>query len=155
MSAISIVPLLNFINLLCCAGIMIGGYVGVVYYNKECVKFNVNITNKDAVFIGLLSGLLSGVIVSGFTILTAMFSDLNPMVETTKMLTEMGIPVTPEAEEIIKKLSMEFDKYGFSPTLSIVTFVLNLIIYPVFGMFGSLISYSLIVGKKNLHKDNV
>lgn len=141
---ISVFPLLNLINIVCCAGIMVGGFVGVHLYNKECLKYNQELTNKDSVFIGLLSGIFSAVLVSVFTVLTTMFAEVNPIQEVVDMMQQFGFPTTPETDQILNSLSDEFDKHGFSPTLSVITFVLNLIIYPLFAMLGALISYSII-----------
>lgn len=141
---ISVFPLLNFINVFCCAGIMIGGYAGVHMYNKECQKYNQELTNKDSIFIGILAGIFSGVLVSVFTVLTTMFSDINPMTEITDLMNQFGFPSNPEADKLMNSLSDEFDKHGFSPTLAVVTFVINMVVNPLFAMLGALISFTII-----------
>lgn len=145
---ISVFPLLNFINVICCAGIMIGGYAGVHMYNKECIKCNQQLTNKDSMFIGILAGVFSAVLVSIFSMVTTMFSDINPMQEINNMMHQFGFPSTPETDQILYSLSDEFDKHGFSPTLAIITFVINIIVYPLFAMIGALISFSVINKRK-------
>ena len=35
MIVIAVVPVLNFVNLGCCAGIVAGGVAGAIYYNNQ------------------------------------------------------------------------------------------------------------------------
>ena len=63
MSIIAIVPGLNFLNLLCCAGIMLGGVAGTLYYNRELKKSGGELQFKDGAAIGVLAGFISAIIV--------------------------------------------------------------------------------------------
>lgn len=143
MTLISITPIVNFINLFFCAGIILGGVAGVSAFHKQLKQINMHLLYKDAVFIGLLSGILSAIAVSGFNIISIMYSNLNPINESLKMLGDFAKNIPPEADTQIRILSDEFNKYGFSPTLAVFTFLSNLIIYPLFGIIGSLITASI------------
>lgn len=147
MSLISVAPVLNFINLFFCAGIIIGGVAGVVSFNRQLVMLNLPLMYKDAVLIGVLSGILSSVLVSGFNIITMMYSDVNPINESIKILGDYIKNIPPEAGNQLNSLAEEFNKYGYSPTLAIFTFIANLIVYPLFGAAGALISASVINNK--------
>ncbi len=153
MTLISIAPVINFINLFFCAGIMLGGVVGVIYYNKQLRQINYSLKFNDAFLIGLLSGFLSAVAVSGFNIITLMYSSVNPINESLKLLGDFAINLPPEADNQIRMLSEEFNKFGYSPTLAIFTFISNIIIYPLFGVIGSLITAS-ILNNRNVSKIN-
>jgi len=148
MTLISIMPLINFINLFFCAGIILGGVVGVLSFNKQLKVLNMPLTFKDAVLIGILSGILSAVAVSGFNVITLMYSSVNPVTESLKMLGDFGKNMPPEVNKQLDNLAHEFDKYGYSPTLAVFTFLSNMIIYPLFGAIGALISASVINNKK-------
>lgn len=153
MSLISIAPLLNFINLLFCAGIMLGGVAGVLSFKKQFKQPGSAIVYKDAVLIGVFSGIMSAVFVSGFNIITMMYSDVNPITESLKMFGDFVKDLPPEANNQINNLANEFNKYGYSPTLAIFTFISNLIIYPLFGSIGALISATVLNNKnKNTEK---
>lgn len=147
MSLISVAPLLNFINLLFCAGIMLGGVAGVLSFKKQFKQPGSAIVYKDAVLIGVFSGIMSAVFVSGFNIITMMYSDVNPITESLKMFGDLAKDLPPEANNQINKLANEFNKYGYSPTLAIFTFISNLIIYPLFGAIGALISATVLNNK--------
>jgi len=155
MTLISVTPLINFINLFFCAGIILGGVAGVFSFNKQLTALNLSLSFKDAVLIGILSGVLSSIAVSGFNVLTLMYSQANPISESLKMLGDYGKNLPPEVNKQIDNLSREFDKYGYSPTLAIFTFISNMLIYPLFGAVGALLAATIINNKKKINQTNV
>ncbi|MDD5360671.1 MAG: DUF4199 family protein [Ignavibacteria bacterium] len=148
MTAISVLPLINFINLFFCAGIMIGGYFGVIAYFRQTAGTDHVMTYRDGVLTGILSGILSAVVVSGINIIVLMYSKSNPVTESLGMLGELGKNLPPEVNTQMNKLAEEFNKYGYSPTLAIFTFVSNIVIYPLFGAIGALIGMAVIEKRK-------
>ncbi len=147
MTLISIAPILNFINLFFCAGVMLGGVAGVLSFKKQFQNPGTAVVYKDAVMIGVLSGFMSAVFVSGFNIITMMYSDANPIVESAKFLEDFIKDLPPEANNQLNSLADEFNKYGYSPTLAVFTFISNIIIYPLFGAIGSLITATILNNK--------
>lgn len=152
MTMSAIVPVLNFINLICCAGIIAGGFVGVYNYWRQLQNAGLQLTSKDGGMIGILCGILSAVFVTGFTLIISLFSDTNPMLEFIKTFDELGIQTPPEMNHYIERFSNEFNEYGFSPTISIISFISNLIIYPLFGTIGAILGVSLLNKKRNLQQ---
>ncbi|MCX6156895.1 MAG: hypothetical protein NTY74_02835 [Ignavibacteriae bacterium] len=148
MTLISVMPIINFINLFFCAGIIFGGLAGVFSFNKQLTVHGMSLTFKDAVMIGILSGVLSAVAVSGFNIITLMYSSVNPVSESLKMLGDFGKDLPSEVNKQLDNLSGEFTKYGYSPTLAVFTFISNLFIYPLFGAVGALLGATIINNKK-------
>jgi hypothetical protein len=139
----SLIPLLN---LFCCAGIFMGGVAGVIVYNKELNKFSKTLNYKDGVFIGVLCGIMSGVILTGFNILMLMYSKNNPFLEMSTYI-ETFEKYIPDISKEFEQLSQEYNKYGFSPTLLIFSFIINMIIYPLFGSLGALLAITIIKRK--------
>jgi hypothetical protein len=148
MMAISVLPLINFINLFFCAGIVIGGYFGAIAYYRQTMGTDHVMTYRDGVLTGILSGILSAVIVSGINIIVLMYSKSNPVSESLSMLGEFGKNLPPEVNTQMNKLAEEFNKYGYSPTLAIFTFLSNIVIYPLFGTIGALIGMAVIEKRK-------
>lgn len=144
MTLISTFPLLNLINVLCCAGIMLGGFAGVFFYNKQIRDTSIELTTKDGGIIGLLCGIISAVLVSGINLLMVLFSDVNPITEAYALLEKFGQQLPQEVNETMDKFSDEFNKYGFSPTLSVLSLIINLVIYPLFGAVGAMIGVSIL-----------
>jgi hypothetical protein len=151
MTSISILPFINFINLFFCSGIILGGIAGVFIYNRQLAGTKIELTSKDGVMIGVLCGILSGILVSSFNFLFMLISKHNPIDETMALVKDISLP--SEVTVQMNKFSDEFNKYGFSPTISIVSLFSNLIIYPLFGMIGAVLGVTII--KKKNQKQNI
>ncbi len=148
MTMISLFPLINLINVFCCAGIAIGGLAGVYFYNKQLSGTGIPLTSKDGGMIGLLSGILAAVLVSGFTVLAGLLSNTNPVSEALKMMEDSGIDLPSEMLVYADRFSEEYNTYGFSPTIAIFSFIMHMILFPLFGAIGAITGGS-ILGKKN------
>ena len=142
MTIIAVFPIINFINFFCCAGIILGGFAGVYTYWKQLQNTGQSLTTKDGGMIGLLCGILSAVFVTGFGLLISLFSDSNPMLEVIKAFDEIGFQMPPEMNEYLDKFSNEYNEHGFSPTITIISFISNLILYPLFGSIGAILGVS-------------
>jgi len=145
---ISLFPFLNFINLLCCAGVIIGGAAGTAYYNNQLKKTGGQIQYKDGVAIGVLSGIISALIVVIGTTIMTMLVKQNPIPEIFRMLDLQGINIPPDVDKFLQQISDEYSKRGFSITLTLVTLVVDLISYPIFSAIGGMLAVQ-IFGKKN------
>jgi len=149
MTIISTIPIINLLNVFCCAGIIVGGFAGVYTYWKQLQNTGVILTAKDGGMIGILCGILSAIFVTGFGVLISLFSDINPMIDVMKAFDNMGLEMPPEVIQYLEKFSDEFNQHGFSPTITIFSFIFNLIIYPLFGSIGALLGVSLLNKKNN------
>ncbi|MBS1513915.1 MAG: hypothetical protein JSS63_02715 [Bacteroidetes bacterium] len=151
MIVLSTVPVISLINVLCCMGIILGGFAGVSYYSRQVTPGSGLLTAKDSVMIGLLSGIIAGIVNTGISLVISLFSKTNPIAEMLELFSNSGSKMPPEAMEILEKLSQEFTKYGYSPTLTIITLVMNLVLFPLFGILGSYIAFH-IFKKKNFQQ---
>jgi len=61
MGAISGIPFLNFINCLCCAGIIFGGFMAVFFYNKDLKPGDPPLMSSDALQLGALAGVFGAI----------------------------------------------------------------------------------------------
>lgn len=147
MTLSAVLPIVNFINIFCCAGIMLGGFAGVYVYWKQLTQAGMTLTAKDGGMIGILCGILSAVFITGFGVIVSLFSESNPMMEVLKSIEEIGLNVPPEMNQYLEKFSEEYNKHGFSPSITIFSFVANMIMYPLFGSIGAIIGVN-ILGKK-------
>ncbi|HMT11425.1 MAG TPA: hypothetical protein PKA39_07360, partial [Ignavibacteria bacterium] len=110
---ISIFPVLNLLNLLCCAGIVIGGAAGTYYYGRQLEKAGGFIQNKDGIMIGLLSGIISAIIYVIFSTLIMMISQQNPVELVYKMTEQYNIPIPQESEKMLQTVFKEYQQNGF------------------------------------------
>jgi membrane protein insertase Oxa1/YidC/SpoIIIJ len=146
---ISLFPFLNFVNLLCCAGVILGGASGTVYYNNQLKKTGGQIQYKDGVAIGILSGIISALVVVIGTTLMTMLVNQNPVPEIYRLIDMQNITIPPEVDKFLQKISDEYGKRGFSVTLTLVTLVVDLITYPVFSAIGGMLAVAIGSRKKN------
>lgn len=138
----SVVPILNLVNL-CCMGILAGGFAGVMYYSKQNRANNLPLQQKDALLIGVLGGVIAALISTGVNLAESLFSKTNPIAEIMDVLGQVNGNVPKELIEMLDKFSQEFTKYGYSPTLIIITLIVNIIMFPLFGMLGSFIAFQV------------
>ena len=143
MTLLSITPILSLINLFCCAGVIIGGFAGAYFYNNDLKKVNGFIEYKDGVMIGILSGIVTAVIYTGVLLLYQLYSETNLFIEMTTELEKLGVQLSPEFYKGMDYFNDEINQYGFSPTLTIVSLFIYMIIYPLFGAIGGLLAVSL------------
>ncbi len=151
MTLIAIIPILNLVNVVCCAGILAGGFIGVYTYWKQLHNSGIPLTTKDGGMIGILCGILSAIFVTGFGVIISLFSHTNPMLEIMNAIDDTGFQMPPEMSQYLEKFSNEFNEHGFSPTITIFSFISNLILYPLFGSIGAILGVS-ILNKKNIQK---
>ena len=142
MVVISLFPFLNFINLLCCAGIVIGGAAGTFFYANALRAAGQLIQFKDGAMIGLLSGFISAVIVVFLSTIMAMLVNQNPVPELYRMLDSGGFQIPEQMEKILQSVSDEYAKNGYSLTLTLVSLAMYGLTYPLFGAIGGLLTVS-------------
>jgi hypothetical protein len=147
-TVISVLPLINILNLFFCSGVMIGAFLGVSYYVKNAQIRNIPLQSKDGAIIGILGGVLAAIMVSIFTLLVTILSNENPMTDVKGMMGGLFDINSPEISNLMQKFSDEFDRYGFSPTISLITLVTYLISYSLFGFLGGILAYSIKTRKR-------
>jgi hypothetical protein len=151
-SFVSLFPFLNLLNLLCCAGIIIGVFAGSAYYNNKLKQFGEVIQYKDGAAIGLLSGLVSALIIVAISTLLTILVNQNPVPDIYKLIDSQGLTLPKEVEDFLHKISEEYRKQGFSITLTLITLVTDIIVYPLFGVIGGLLSVSILSRRKNVQQ---
>ncbi len=132
---ISSVPGLSFLNCFCCAGVMLGGYLSVYFYNKRLAEFeSLQLETSDGVILGLLSGAFGAI----FGMILSSIIGTN-MQQQMQRLMEHSEDLPPELEDALIQLSNYQD--GF--VLIIINFVMSLLLYSIFAIIGALIGISL------------
>lgn len=134
---ISAIPIINWINCFCCAGVIIGGILAVRFYNKNLGVFE--LTSSDGMTLGLMAG-ASGALIS--TILTAMFT--GGVKQQIDKVLEYSSEMPPELEEALLRIQ----EMGGELFFVIVGLVFSLIVYSIFGIIGGLIGVSLFKKKQ-------
>lgn len=142
-------PILNLINLICCAGIVIGGASGTYYYAKQLDKAGQIIQNKDGIMIGLLSGIISAIIYVIFSTLITMIANQNPVELVYEMTQQYGFNIPPETENILKQIKNDYETNGFSFFMIGAQLISTMVSNCIFGPLGGLLAASMYNKKKN------
>lgn len=146
---LSVFPFLNLINLLCCAGVVLGGFIGTSHYGRQLRNANEEINFKDGIAIGILSGVVSALVVIIFSTLLSMLLKQNPIPEMSTILEQYGFRMPQESEEILRRISDEYNKNGFSITLTIANLIFDLIAYPIFSSIGGMLAVTMFRKRKS------
>ncbi len=135
-AVISSVPFLNWMNCCCCAGVMLGGFLGVFFY-KNNLPPSSPLTSTDALQVGALAGLFGAVIGTGINAL--FFSLIGNM--SGQMMNDflegldsgLSSREFSEIERGLRQLTR------MAPVAILWTFVTSLVIDPLFAILGALI----------------
>ena len=74
----------------------------------------------------------------------------NPIPEIYRVFDQQGYTLPPNAEQFLKRISDEYSKNGFSITLTLITLAIDIILYPIFGAVGGLLTVSVVGKRKNV-----
>ncbi|MCS7081726.1 MAG: hypothetical protein N2561_10040 [Bacteroidetes bacterium] len=127
-----LLPALSLLNLLCCAGVILGALVGPYLYTSQN---QAPISARQAAAMGALAGALGGL----WSLLAML------------LLYELGIDLAAEARRILRELE-ESGVWGFAGSLEVLTAgarilalsgLLNILWGALFGALGGLIGGSI------------
>jgi len=132
-AALNSIPILNFINCFCCAGIMLGGAVALIYYDRS---FTVReyINPATAVTVGITAGLFGAFISLGIDyVIYINFGhwELDFMYDILDAIEE----VPPAIEEMLYELEQDLQAGFIWGSL----LFRNLILMPLFCLIGAVI----------------
>jgi hypothetical protein len=138
------VPVLSIVNCLCCAGVMLGGFLAVFLYTRDYDEGVAPLTNTDAIQLGALSGVFGAVTGSIFQLVFTMLAGDALREEVASLLQESGIldQLTPgELRDQIGTILMSGEEVTFLSVLA--SLVIWMFFGPLFGLLGGLIGFSL------------
>lgn len=144
MGIIAAVPFLNLMNCLCCAGIILGGFLAVFFYKSNFTPDTPTFSAGDCLAVGALAG-VAGAIIG--TLLTAASMSIfgNVMVDfISELIRSMDLP-----EEVIDQVE-EALAQSLGGGMILIEFLTNLILYPLFGLLGGLIGYGIFKPKQQV-----
>jgi len=124
---ISSVPVLNFLNCACCAGVMFGGALAVYLFRRQ-VGPSVTLYARDGIELGLLAGIFGAV----FTFLLTSIIGVGSM----EFLKEFAMYTDdPELERLMDEFNPLLMQRGFA----LVAFGVSIVINTIFGLLGGLL----------------
>jgi hypothetical protein len=137
-AALTAIPFLNFINCFCCIGIMFGGAVALLYYDRSFQNQDM-INAATAVTLGISSGLIGAfiaVMIEYFIYLNFGHWELEFIQDLINNLDEVPLVL----EEMIREIEDDLSR-GF---LWGSILLQNIIIMPIFCLIGALITRAVL-----------
>ena len=148
MGVVSAIPGLSFINCCCCAGIIGGGILAVYLYKQEFREGMQPLESSDGLVLGILAGLIGAFIATVislmiFFVFGAWETELVRSIaeKILESMEESGSLPPGSAEEI-----RDMMEQALSESATVVGIlsglIMNLIIYPIFGLLGGLLGFT-------------
>lgn len=140
MGLISATPFLSFINCLCCAGIILGGFLAVFFYKDQLTPEMPPLTPSDGLALGALAGVFGFIIATLISLV--IFTLFGPIAGEAMMnilfwlFETANIDLPPEAYDEMMESARE------SP-ITILGLVISLVTSVVFGIVGGLIGAAI------------
>lgn len=138
------IPGLNFINCLCCAGVLLGGFLSVLLYQKEAGPDPDRFTQRDCIQLGLYAGAIASVaaVVIQLTV-TMVFGDV-AVEMMMKIVDRMNVEMPPEFYQMVEEAQQQ------EPTVagSIVAVFIYIIPNCLFSVLGALIGWNVFKPKQ-------
>jgi hypothetical protein len=139
MAVISAIPFINFINCFCCAGIMLGGFLGVFFYKNNFTPDTPPFTSGDCMGVGALAGVFGAVIGTVLAYASLMLFGNIMGDYILNMIRNMNLEIPPEAWDAMEE-SMSTGMTFISMFIQLIS---SLVLDSIFGLLGGLIAYSV------------
>jgi len=138
------IPGLNFINCLCCAGVMIGGFLAVLLYQKEIDPQASPLTMNDCLQLGVFAGIIASVAAVIIQIAVTMIFGNVAVDMMMSLVGRMDVEMPPEFYELIEQAKEE------KPTVvgSIMAIFFYIIPNTMFAVLGSVIGWNVFKEKR-------
>ena len=133
------VPGLNFINCLCCAGVLLGGFLSVVLYQKNIPTDAAPMVMRDCIQLGIYSGIIASLAAVGIQIIVTLVFGNVAIDLMMQLVNKMNVELPPEFYQLIEQAKEE------EPDL--IGFILAVLFYIVpntlFSVLGALIGWNV------------
>ena len=138
-AGISAIPGLNLINACCCAGVLLGGFLAVLFYKQELTPDMDPLTSSDCAQLGALTGVIAAVAGTVISVLIMLVFGNIAIEMMMKIIHRMNVELPAPWEQLIEE--------GMAEKISllgvIASLVLNLIVDVLFSTLGGLIAWSI------------
>ena len=138
-AGISAIPGLNLINVCCCAGILLGGFLAVFFYKQDLTPEMDPLTSNDCVRLGALAGVIAAVAGTVVSMLVMLVFGNIAIEMMMKIIHRMNVELPANIEQMIDQgMEERISFFGFFFSL-----FANLIIDVLFATLGGLIGWSV------------
>ena len=138
-AGISAIPGLNLVNVCCCAGILLGGFLAVFFYKQELTPEMDPLTSNDCVRLGAFAGVIAAVAGTVISMIVMLVFGNIALEIMMKIVHHMNVDLPANVEQMIQQATEE--RMSFFGMVS--SLFLNLIIDVLFATLGGLIGWSV------------
>ncbi len=138
------VPGLNFLNCLCCAGVLLGGFLAVLLYQKDITTDMEPLSQDDCKNIGVYTGIIASVAGAIIQfIIQLVFGDI-AIDLMVKLAERMQVDFPPELYQMIEEAKQQ----GPNIFGSIIAMFVTIIPNTLFAFLGALIGWKVFKPKQ-------
>jgi len=141
---VSSIPFVNFVNCICCAGVLAGGFIAVMFYKKDFTPDTPPLTAGDCMTVGVFAGIIGAVAESILSIIFMMMFGNVALEFIMGIIRDSNIQLPPEALSSLEDAIAERANIAHI----MLNFFFVLILNTIFGMLGGLIGYSVFKPKQ-------
>ncbi|MDD8017539.1 MAG: hypothetical protein PHP42_04135 [Bacteroidota bacterium] len=133
------VPGLNLINCLCCAGVLLGGFLSVLLYQKNILADMEQMTQRDCIQLGIYSGIIASVAAVVIQAVVQMIFGDVALEVMLRIIHRMKVELPPEFDQLIETARRE------KPNLvgSFLAIFFYIIPNSLFSVLGALIGWNV------------
>ena len=140
---LSALPLINYLNCVCCAWVILGSMLAARIYVRESA---VPVTLGRGVVLGFWTGAIGSAVIALFSAPLLLLSQRSGgILEQVRQAAEQMPNFTPEAREALDKLASQGN---FDAIFYIVGFIVLLVLTCVFSMIGAAIGIAVFEKRK-------
>lgn len=137
-AGISAIPGLNLINVCCCAGILLGGFLAVFFYKQELTPDMDPLTSNDCVRLGVLAGVIAAIAGTAISTLVVLVFGNIAVESMMGIIRKLNVELPSNLEQLIE----DGMKEKISMVGTMFSLVLSLFVDVIFATLGALIGWS-------------
>jgi len=138
-AGISAIPGLNLINVCCCAGILLGGFLAVLFYKQDLTPEMDPLTSNDCVRLGALAGLIAAVAGTMISMVVMLVFGNIALDMMMRIIHRLNVELPENVDQMIQQgMEERISFFGF-----VFSLFLNVIVDVVFATLGGLIGWSV------------
>ena len=146
MGLVSSIPFVSFINCFCCAGILMGGFLAVMFYKNNFTPDTPPFTAGDCMTVGVMAGVIGAIISTILGVIFMLMFGNVALKFVVDLLQNSTIQVPPD---MMKSLEDAIDE-KVNVLRIMLDFFFVLVLDAIFGMLGGLIAYSAFKPKQQM-----
>jgi hypothetical protein len=146
-AGISAIPGLNLLNCLCCAGVLLGGFLAVFFYKQALAPDAETLTMNDCLNLGVMTGIISAIAGTFISVLVLMVYGNIAAELMVRIIDKMSLQLPPDFQQMLDEaVNEKISMFGV-----LFSFVISFVVNGIFSVIGALIGWSVFKPKPTLN----